>query len=128
MWVKRNSGKRYNSQTVEAWLQAEVGSSITAKEYAKRQSRSGWGGSIEILAFVLTKNTTVWVWIPIGRGRFRRTACFQAEEAGSGDRIDLCRSGGVHYDIVHLNKAEIISQMQVKLKFLQTVRANGTVL
>ena len=67
-WVKRNGSTRFYGQSVEQWMQAELGSSMTVKEYAKRQSRGGWGGSIEYLAFVISKKTTVWVWIPIGHG------------------------------------------------------------
>ena len=115
-WVKRNGGVVFNGQSIQTWLQAELGSSMTVAQYAQRQSRVGWGGSLEILSFVLSKNMNVWIWVPIGRGRFRRTTCFQVQDRASVGRIDLCLTNAVHYDYVQLNKTEIVSQMQVKLK------------
>ena len=119
-WVKRNGAKQYNGRSVEQWLQSELCSSMSVKEYAQRQSRGGWGGSIEILAFVISRKTAVWVWIPIGRGRYRRTSFLQVPEGPSEGRIDVVHTGA-HYDLVQLNKAEIISQMQVRLKLSMPV-------
>ena len=124
-WVKRNGSTRFNGKSVEQWMQAELGSSMTVKDYAKRQSRGGWGGCIEILAFVISNKTTVWVWIPIGHGRYRRTTCFQVPDGQSEGRIDLVHTG-VHYDFVQLNKAEIISQMRIRLKHSMMVSAHVT--
>ena len=45
-WVKRNGSTRFNGKSVEQWMQAELGSSMTVMDYAKRQSRGGWGGCI----------------------------------------------------------------------------------
>ena len=58
-WIKRNGSVRFNGKTVEEWLQAEMGSTMSSKEYARRQSQGGWGGSMEILAFVHSKRTSV---------------------------------------------------------------------
>ena len=84
------------------------------EQYARRQAQCGsWGGSLEILAYMLSYNVAVWVWVPCGDGTFRRTTCFDlpAGQAPVG-RIDLCYFGGTHYDWLRLVGAEQIGRVE----------------
>ena len=76
MWVKSNGPLPFNGKTVSAWLESELGRPMSVAAYAKQQSVDGWGGPLEILAFVLLKKVNVWVWVPLAQGRYRRTSCF----------------------------------------------------
>ena len=33
-------------------------------EYARRQAQFGWGGSLELLAYMLCEKRDVWIWVP----------------------------------------------------------------
>ena len=85
------------------------------EQYARCQAQCGWGGSLEILAYVLSNNVTVWVWVPCDNvnGTYRRTTCFAlpAGMAPAG-RIDLCYLGGTHYDWLRLIEAEQIGRVE----------------
>ena len=76
-------------------------------------ARPAIGGSLEILAYVLSYNVAVWVWVPCGDGTFRRTTCFDlpAGQVPAG-RIDLCYLGGTHYDWLRLSEAEQIGRAE----------------
>eukprot|EP00966_Prymnesium_polylepis_P164436 3801756-Prymnesium_polylepis.1 len=108
----------FNGRSIEQWLQSELGQNMSADVYGQRQSRGGWGGAIEILAFMLSKHVNIWVWVLSGRDgrgqqRFRRTTCYQVQQQCSVGRVDLCRSHGVHYDLFVPDKKEVISQMKI---------------
>ena len=66
-WVRSHADKPFNGRTIEQWLQSELGQNMSADAYGQRQSRGGWGGAIEILAYMLSKHVNVWVWVPYGR-------------------------------------------------------------
>ena len=102
-----------NGKSLDAWLELEHGVGVSMEQYARRQALCGWGGSLEILAYVLSYDVAVWVWVPCGDGTFRRTTCFDlpAGMAPAG-RIDLCYSGGTHYDWLRLAGAEQIGRVE----------------
>ena len=77
------------------------------------QAQCGWGGSLEILAYVLSYNVAVWVWVPCRDGTFCRTTCFDLPggQAPAG-RIDLCYLGGTHYDWLRLIEADQIGRIE----------------
>ena len=63
------------------------------------RSGSRWGGAIEMAVFAHMHNVRVEVWQPIGSSSFK---CI----AGFGDSrtvINVCYSGGVHYDGLSLS-------------------------
>ena len=73
-WVaSRGVSMRWNGKSLQQWLQFEVARSISAIEYGTLQAKGGWGGAIEIIGFVLQKHVNVWVWVPVGDGRYRRS-------------------------------------------------------
>ena len=107
---------RWNGKSLQQWLQFEVARSISAIEYGTLQAKGGWGGAIEIIGFVLQKHVNVWVWVPVGGGRYRRTSCFDFPGGDAIGRIDVCRTGGVHYDALDLDESDIVGSFQVRLK------------
>ena len=108
-----NGQVRINGKTLDAWLELEHSVKVRMERYARRQAQCGWGGSLEILAYVLSHNVAVWVWVPCGDGTYRRTTCFDlpAGQAPAG-RIDLCYLGGTHYDWLRLIEAEQIGRVE----------------
>ena len=106
-WVRENGRRMFNGKSVAAWLHLELGREMHVATYAARQAKSGprpcWGGPLEILAFVLSKKVNVWVWVPARRrGKFRRTSCFNVPDGSAVSTINLCHSGGTHYDFLWL--------------------------
>ena len=120
MWVKSNGVLPFNGKTVSAWLESELGRPISVAAYAKQQAVHGWGGPLEILAFVLLKKVNVWVWVPLAKGRYRRTSCFNVphgqKEVGT---INISHTAGVHYDWLQLTTHEFIGSLQAHLRALK---------
>ena len=77
------------------WIKWE--SNISTSAYARRMSRGGWGGAIEIAAFSHLKKVNVHVYERFGRrGKFKRISCF--DQPGSRRTIHILYGGRVHYD------------------------------
>ena len=53
-FVKANASLRVAGKSLTAWLKLERGGGITMDEYARRQAQFGWGGSLELLAYMLS--------------------------------------------------------------------------
>ena len=98
-----------NGKTMTEWLSAERGA-ISMDEYTRRQARFGWGGSIEILSYMLKKKTNVWVWVPLAAGKYRLTTRFDLP--ANRRRQNLCYKGGAHYDWIHLDENEVASGLR----------------
>ena len=123
-WIKTNSTLQFNGKTVSAWLQSELGRPLSVTAYAKQQAVGGWGGPLEMLAFTLSKRVNVWVWVPLAKGKYRRTSCFNLPHGQTNvGTINICHSSGVHYDWLNLATSEVLGSLQVHLRALQP---NGT--
>jgi hypothetical protein len=113
---------RCSGKTLDEWLVHERGDSLTMGEYTRRQAKYGWGGSLEILSYMLLQGINVWIWVPIGGGVFRRTTCFNVPPGRQQHgRINLSYEGGAHYNWLLPNRDDIVSSMQVQLNFMQRV-------
>ena len=95
-FVKANPGRRIAGKSLTAWLKLERGGGITMDAYARRQAQSGWGGSLELLAYMLSEKRDVWIWVPQRGGLFRRTTTFELPAGQAKDRVDLCYIQGQH--------------------------------
>mgnify|MGYP003695019425 CR=1 FL=1 len=77
------------------WIKWE--SNISVRAYARRMSRGGWGGAIEMAACSHLKNINVHVYERAGRrGGFKRISCF--DRPGSHRTVHILYGGRVHYD------------------------------
>jgi hypothetical protein len=122
-FVKANPGRRIAGKSLTAWLKLERGGGITMDAYARRQAQSGWGGSLELLAYMLSEKRDVWIWVPQRGGLFRRTTTFELPAGQAKDRVDLCYKGSTHYDWFQLSDHELIAAFQQRLNHGQQVFA-----
>ena len=80
------------------WIKWE--SSMSTSAYARRMSRGGWGGAIEMAACSHLKNVNVHVYERTSRrqgsGSFKRISCFDVP--GSRRTVHILYGGRVHYD------------------------------
>ena len=92
-------------------------------EYARRQAQFGWGGSLELLAYMLSEKRDVWIWVLQRGGLYRRTTTFELPAGQAMGRIDLCYKGGTHYDWFKPSNHELMTSVQQRLNHGQQVFA-----
>jgi hypothetical protein len=106
-WVARNGDVRIADTPLSDWVQWDSGESPGA--YARRLSRSGWGGGIELAACARLKRVNVHVYERKGSA-FKRISCFDVPPSSSSSSarssvtatpvrtLHVLYCGGVHYD------------------------------
>lgn len=93
-FIAQNPSLDIAGDSLEEWVKWDANSS--ARNYASRMARGGWGGGIEMAACSLLKNVNVHVY-ERGSGGFKRISCFDCPGHAS-KTIHVLYQGGVHYD------------------------------
>jgi len=93
-FIAQNPHLDIAGDSLEEWVKWDTNSS--ARNYASRMARGGWGGGIEMAACSLLKNVNVHVY-ERGSGGYKRISCFDCPGHAS-KTIHVLYQGGVHYD------------------------------
>lgn len=93
-FVMQNPGVEIAGDSLEEWVQWDTNS--TARNYASRMARGGWGGGIEMAACSMLKKVNVHVY-ERSSGGFKRISCFDCPGCPA-KTIHVLYQGGVHYD------------------------------
>jgi hypothetical protein len=96
-FIGKNGKLMIADSPLSDWVKWESNSSVSS--YARRMSRGGWGGAIEMAACSRLKGINVHVY-ERSRGGFKRISCFNVK--GAKKIVHVLYGGRVHYDALVL--------------------------
>ena len=87
-WVTKHAETMICGKTLRQWLawEMEGGGAETLEVYAREQAKEGWAGVLELIGAAMKYNVDVWVWIPLHKNTYQRTAIFSPAGGNSRGR------------------------------------------
>jgi len=112
-WLN-NPTMKISETPVSEWVKWDSG--LALSKYCQRMARGGiWGGGIELAGCSLLMKANVHVWEKLrGSSGVKRISCFDYPKAGQSSlkeaipTIHVLYRGGIHYDALVVDEAEIV--------------------